>query len=221
MNILALDTATNACSVALQSGNDIWVEHHVCPRQQSEKILPLIHKVLVQASIELSEVELIACGVGPGAFMGCRLAVSVAQGLAFAHNLKVVPFSTLRILAQTAYMKYQSEAVVSAWDARMGQVYVGAYTINQQGIMVEAVADSVSNPSCWQLPPGAWSAAGNGWQVYEPQFSSELLSSLNGCYSSLYPEARALIQLAQFSTSEQHLFPRHLKPIYLRSPITG
>ena len=222
MNILALDTSTNACSVALQSGSEIWVEHRVCPRQQSDRILPQIDTLFQQADIQLADIELIACGVGPGAFMGCRLAVSVVQGLAFATGIPVVPFSTLQILAQTTHLEHKSTAVIAAWDARMGQMYSGAYRLNQQGVMVEEIADYLIDPAAFSLPEQAsWVASGNAWEVYQSLLSPDVMASLDDCYPSLYPEARALIQLAEAVSSEQYLQAADLKPVYLRSPIKG
>ena len=120
--ILALDCATDACSVALWSDGKQDECFDVVPRRHSDLILPMVDQLLIKASIALTEIDVIAFTAGPGSFMGVRLTTGVAQGLAFGARCPVIPVSTLQVLAQSAYQAIKVERVLAGWDARMGRI---------------------------------------------------------------------------------------------------
>ena len=129
--LLAIDTATDACSVALISGNTTWEKFQLAPRQHAELILKMIDALLDEAKLRLQQLDAIAVGYGPGSFMGVRLAVSVAQGLAFGVKCPVIAVSSLRALAQSAYSTAVNQndctcdTVLAGWDARMSTNLLG------------------------------------------------------------------------------------------------
>ena len=143
MILLALETATEACSAALAVDGDIRERFEVAPRGHSELILPMVDELMAEADISIEQVDAIAFGRGPGAFTGLRIAVGVTQGIAFGADLPVVPVSTLAALAQGS----ESNSVLAAIDARMDEVYWGAYQRSSAGLMTLCGEEAV-------IPPG-------------------------------------------------------------------
>ena len=127
MKILAVDAATEACSVALYNDGEINSVFEVCPQQHSQKLLPFIDQVLVDSGLTLSQLDGIAYGQGPGSFTGVRIGVSVTQGLAFGADLPVTGISNLAMMAQQAIEQHQAQSVVAAIDARMSEIYLACY----------------------------------------------------------------------------------------------
>ena len=125
--LLALDTATEACSVALLHDGKVTSHYEVIPRLHAQKLLPMIQQLLADAGTTLQAVDAIAFGRGPGAFTGVRIAIGVVQGLAFALDRPVLPVSNLAVLAQRAYREQGVSQVAAAIDARMDEVYWGCY----------------------------------------------------------------------------------------------
>ena len=149
--LLALDTATDACSVALWVNGKSYERFDVVPRRHSDLILPMIDALLAEANASLADVDAIAFGCGPGSFMGVRLATSVAQGLAFGLDCLVVLVSTLQGLAQAAYQVTKAERIMAGWDARMGAIYWGAYCLGEAGIMQVVKEDRKANTSVYPV----------------------------------------------------------------------
>ena len=118
MNILAIDTSSDACSAALICGEERYLEYTVEPRAHTRLILPMVESVLAQGGIKLQDVDALAFGRGPGAFTGVRIATGIVQGLALAADKPVVAVSTLAALAQQTYVEQGAERVLVAVDAR-------------------------------------------------------------------------------------------------------
>ena len=121
--ILALDTATEACSVALLHQDRITFEDELSPRTHTQRILPMVDGLLKNANLSIKEVDYLAFGRGPGSFTGVRVGVGVAQGLALGAELKVVPISNLTTMAEQAYQELGATEVIALIDARMNEVY--------------------------------------------------------------------------------------------------
>lgn len=169
MRLLALDTATEYCSVAFSNGTEHTSYGEEAPRQHANLILPLVQKILTAAKAKLAELDGIVIGAGPGSFTGVRIAAGIGQGLAFSQNLPVVGVSSLQALAQQAYRKQGATHVIAAIDARMGEVYFGAYEL-VQGLMQPLGADIVGAPERMVLPTGTaakqWHCVGTGFASY-------------------------------------------------------
>jgi len=123
VTLLALDTATEACSVALLRGGEKTHLAQFAQREHTKHILPMVDEILAQAGITLHQVDALVFGRGPGSFTGVRIGAGIAQGLAFGAALPVIPVSNLAAMAQAAYVQYQAENVLTAIDARMNEVY--------------------------------------------------------------------------------------------------
>lgn len=134
INILAIETATHACSIALLTKNGLITRLEQEPRAHTRLLLPMIDSVLKESGVNLEEISVFALGAGPGSFTGVRIASSVTQALSFGLNKPIITVSSLRVLAQGIYRKYNKPVVLSRIDARMNEVYWGLYE-NHQGIM--------------------------------------------------------------------------------------
>ncbi len=132
--ILAIDTVTEGCSAALLIGEEIVEQFEVTPRGHTQKILPMVDQLLAESGHKLGELDAIAFDRGPGSFTGLRITAGVVQGLAYGADLPVVAVSSLAALARAHHQATGATFVLSAIDARMGEVYWGAYRIDPQGI---------------------------------------------------------------------------------------
>ena len=220
VKILAFDTATDACSVALLYDNEIHERFEIAPRRHSALILPMVDELLNARSMVLADLDAIAFGQGPGSFMGLRIAAGVAQGLAFGAGLPVVPVSSLQALAQVAYLETGCQNILVGWDARMDAIYWGAYRL-QDKFMCPMISDTLSSPAEIVLPDeNDWLAAGNAWQVYAAELP-ELVS--NRFYQKellFYPAARAVARLAaEKYIKDDFLVPANATPVYLRNQV--
>ena len=180
MKILAIDTATEACSAALFVDGEITSHYQLLPREHSRLILKMIDDLMKQADLSVSSLDLIAFGRGPGSFMGLRIAAGVVQGIAFAHDIPVVAISTLKTIAQFAYEQTKSQYILTAIDARMDEVYWAAYYLNGQTWQLDG-EECVISPDRIHLPEmltqknQIWVRAGTGWGSY----ADRLLSGKN------------------------------------------
>lgn len=227
MNLLALDTSTETCTVALRVGETVWVRRHPGARQQTAMVLPLVQSLLTEAGIRLAALDAIACTLGPGAFTGVRVAVSVTQGLAFAAQLPVIGISTLAALAQQAVRATNVPAAATymlpVLDARMGEFYAGAYACGEDGLVNALVPDRLCRPEDFAaglpaLPVGAdWTAIGSGWRVP----AGVGLGVMPAHVLTGEPDAEDVLALAvrAFARGERVL-PEQLIPVYLRDTVT-
>lgn len=216
MKLIALDTATEVCTVAL------WQDGAVLERsepggQHAERILPMVDAVLAEAGLALTQLDALAFGRGPGSFTGLRIGAGVAQGLAFGADLPVVPVSSLAALAQGR----DAGKVLAAFDARMQQVYWGAYIRNTQGIVEVQGVEGVFAPQGVPLPAGAgWYGAGPGWDAYHGALQPHLGDRLAGWQQNCLPQARhvAVLGVAGFQSGTAITAEKAL-PVYIRDEV--
>ena len=152
--ILALETATEACSVAVLAGTAMYRRFEVRPRAHLRLLLPMVESVLTEAELDLGELDAIAFGCGPGGFTGLRIAAGAAQGLALGARLPVIPVSNLAALAAAAMRDTTAPKVVVCQDARMGEVYWGGYELGPEEIVVATGAELVCVPDQVPVPEG-------------------------------------------------------------------
>ena len=218
MNILTIDTATEACSVALQFNQALFTRYEVCPQQHSQKILPMVDAVMKEAGASLSALDGLAFGRGPGSFTGVRIATGIIQGLALGSLLPVAGVSTLAAMAQQVINTGDVSDVAVAIDARMGEVYFGHYQ-NQQGIATLVGEEQVTSPeaAAEQIEISSMAVAGTGWQAY-PALNALLDGqSVRGSY----PYARFMLPLAeQTLNAGQGMAVDAITPEYLRNTVT-
>ena len=218
MNILTIDTATEACSVALQFDQTLFTRYEVCPQQHSQKILPMVDAVMKEAGASLTELDGLAFGRGPGSFTGVRIATGIIQGLALGSQLPVAGVSTLAAMAQQVINSGDVNDVAVAIDARMGEVYFAHYQ-NQQGIATLVGEEQVTSPEAVaeQLDVSSMAVAGTGWQAYP--VLSELLKVQSVNVS--YPYARFMLPLTeQTLNAGQGMAVDAITPEYLRNTVT-
>ncbi len=221
MNLLALDTSSNACSVALQVGKEVTLSHVVKPREHTTILLPMIENILHDAGMNLTDLDGIVLGNGPGSFIGMRIAASVAQGMAYGANLQIVPVSSLEIIAAETLSAHDETHVLVAQDAHMNEVYLAAFTRDQSGL--PAIEREVTlhkvNEDIADLGSGSVLAAGAGWQRY-PELFTNNESILAGRAAILYPNARYLLALGQRAWDAGNaLAPQDIVPEYVRMKV--
>lgn len=230
MKLLAVETATDACSVALYCDGQVIERCEVIPRGHTQRILGFSKQVLAEAGITLAQIDAFGLGCGPGSFTGLRIAASVIQALALACDRPVVNVSTLQALAQGAYRRGKGQAhlphaIFSSLDARMGQVYAGFYQweAGRDDVIasaVECLADS-SNISLSLLTP--WLAVGSGVKAYLSVFEQKIGKAnffWQDDLSDAYPQAQdvAMLAVRGFQKGEGVCAERAL-PVYLRDQI--
>ena len=224
MKILAIETATEACSAALFSNNEaqntqeIKLCYQLAPREHTKLILPMLDEVLEEAKTELSDIDVIAFGCGPGAFTGLRIASGIAQGIALAADIPVIPISTLSALAQQALKDLANDqSVFVALDARMNEVYWGEF-INKQGVVTLKGQEQVSSPKILLEHIKAHQnilAIGNGWEAYLSDLP-ENITLIKGAF----PSAEHIAQLAlPLFISGKTVLPEEAQPIYIRDNV--
>lgn len=214
--ILALDTSTEACSVA------IWADGAVAERfeigtQHSERILAMVDELLAETGLALTRFDAVAFGRGPGSFTGLRIGAGVAQGLAFGADIPVTPVSSLAALAQGV----DAPRVLAAFDARMNQVYSGAYVRNAEGIVELIGSEAVLAPSDVPLPDGYdWIGAGSGWDQYHAALLQRLDKHVAGWRERVYPRARDVARLGAAVFRAGRAIPAELAlPVYVRDDV--
>ena len=216
MRILALDASTDVCAAALCDG-ERWAERAtIAGQQHSDLLLPMVRTLLTEARLELSDLDGIAFGAGPGSFTGLRIACGVAQGLALGANLPIVGVATLEAMAETARLRMGCTRVIAALDARMHEVYYAAYEHDGK-CWLDRIAPSVVNPGAASRPAGdGWLGAGNGFLAY-PALCQALAGTLVSWDGTIQPSAVAIGSLAgpRFAAG-QGVAARDAAPLYVR-----
>lgn len=210
MKILAFDTSTSACSVALLNENTVKLSHQMAPMQQAKLILPMIHDLLEKESLTLNDLDTIAYGCGPGSFTGIRIAASVAQGIGFGIKKPIIPVSSLAALAQTAFLQWQWPRCLVAIDARSELIYWALYETNASGCMELKGKEQLSKPEDIKTPDNTiWYGAGDGW--------GKLTGKAKAVNTAALPDAQALLQLAKVKFERgDWVTPFEAIPVYLR-----
>ncbi|MGV3344395.1 tRNA (adenosine(37)-N6)-threonylcarbamoyltransferase complex dimerization subunit type 1 TsaB [Enterobacteriaceae bacterium LUAb1] len=222
MRILALDTATEACSVALVNGNVTETVFEICPREHTQRILPLIEAVLSRQNVTLRQLDLLAFGRGPGSFTGVRIGTGIVQGLALGADLPVVGISTLAAMAQGAWRLHNATRVLAAIDARMGEVYWAEYQRDAQGNWLGEESEAVLKPeeaiSRMAELQGEWVTVGTGWAAWPCLITNSPLT-LTGSSVTL-PAAEDMLPLAQRAWQcQQIVTAAQAEPTYLRNEV--
>ncbi len=222
MNVLAIDTATELCSAALRLGSRLIGREAELTRGHSERILAMVDEVLREGGVGLTALDGIGVGRGPGAFTGVRLAVSVAQGLAFGAGLPVAPISDLRALAQRVLESSAAASVVVCGDARMGEVYWACYRRDSGGLAELHGTERVTSPAEPAVPaelPRPVHAAGRGLRAY-PELALRLGSVTEGLWDDLLPRAQEIAWLAATELAAGRGVPAAAAlPQYLRDDV--
>ena len=222
MRLLALDTSSLACSVALQAGDTLVWRHEEQAREHTRLLVPMIEEVLAEAGLAVAELDAIVLGNGPGSFIGMRIATSVAQGLAHGAGVQIVPVSSLLAVAAAVVATEGAKAVAVCQDAHMDEVYLGLYAAGLDGLPALVGAERLHDASViaeLELEPGRFTAAGFGWQRYPRLLETNrpLLASIG---SVSHPSARYLLATGSaLAASGAGVDPQDVVPAYLRQTV--
>ncbi|CAM2814730.1 tRNA (adenosine(37)-N6)-threonylcarbamoyltransferase complex dimerization subunit type 1 TsaB [Legionella worsleiensis] len=216
MKLLAIDTSTELASVAVLSGKELTCEEQGSQRTHAELILPMIDRQMTQAGLQIHQLDGIIFGCGPGSFTGLRIACSIAKGLAYAHDVDLIPVSSLAAIAWAAREQLNSSdsPLLAVLDARMQEMYWGFYApgvwvANEQ---VNAVQD-ITLPQEQPLI-----LAGAGIELYWNEFS-DLIKSQVCARLDVFPHAAAMIKLVQ-NTQISPVPVAQAQPVYVRNKVT-
>jgi tRNA threonylcarbamoyladenosine biosynthesis protein TsaB len=218
MKLLVIDTATEACSVALKTEEGVYTRYEIAPQQHSQKILPMVQSVLADANMKLHDLDGLGFGHGPGSFTGVRIATGMVQGLSLGTGLRVVGVSTLAAMAQKVFTQTDCQRVAVAIDARMKEVYFGQF-INDQGIAKLVGTESVLSAEnvLEVLDDNTQAYAGTGWSAYP------LLAEHLGDFevTVTYPAARHMLPLAELAfANKEDTSAEDVQPVYVRDTVT-
>ncbi len=223
MKILAIDTATEACSAALIIDGEINYQYQLAPREHTTLILQMIELLLQQADIKLDSLDALAFARGPGSFTGVRIATGVVQGLAFASDLPVVPISTLASIAQWTYDNHQHETVLAGIDARMNEMYWACYQLAENKLMVPVSEELVSAAQSVIVNTeisSHWCGAGSAWDSYFDILQSNLSGHIKHVYADCFPHSASIAKLAVYAYEQGLSVPAsQALPVYLRNNV--
>jgi tRNA threonylcarbamoyladenosine biosynthesis protein TsaB len=220
--ILAIDTATENCSVALLVGDTTYSRSELAPRDHTKKVLPMVDELLKEAGLTLAELDALAFARGPGSFTGVRICIGIAQGLGFGADLPMVGISTLKAMAQGAYRVGGATTVASAIDARMSEVYWGRFERLESGDWQDVDQEQVVPPSVLAenlvKDEHTWATAGTGWEAYVETLSTLAIDTQASQVQ--FPEAQDIAYLAQFELAKGNTVPaEEASPVYLRDTV--
>lgn len=219
MKLLALDTSTDACSVAVLSGEDVFVQHVIEPRAHTRILVPMIREVLQGARLQPADLDALVLGNGPGSFIGMRISASVAQGICHAAGLNIVPVSSLAVIAAEVMSESNARNVLVAQDARMGEVYLGQYGRDADGLPVARDEEQIVPIGFIDnIAPGSV-AAGLAWHKYD-DLKKANQKSIEKVSAVTVPHARYLLALGQRDfEAGRVVVPEALLPSYIRTKV--
>jgi tRNA threonylcarbamoyladenosine biosynthesis protein TsaB len=214
--ILALETSSEICSVALRVGESTTSREEQAGQKHSELLLPMIHDLLEAAHLRVADLDAIAFGAGPGSFTGLRIGCGVVQGLGFAAGCPAVPVGSLEALAEAA----DGQRVVVCTDARMGQIYHGAYERRDQmwqAILPPSLCDPEKLP---ELPGNGWLGCGSGFERYGESLVARYRAQLADVKMGVIARAREIIALgAKYLAAGHSVSCAEALPVYVRDKV--
>ena len=219
MILLALDTATECCSVALAIDGAIHARSELAPRRHAELLLPWIDALLSKHDVPRSAIDAVAVGRGPGGFTGVRLAVAAAQGIAYGLDRPLLAVSSLAALAMQADAG-EGQKVLAAIDARMGELYLGRFTLDGEGMAVPEGEEWMAAAPQVSLQGQGWIGVGSGFAAADGALATQLGGQLARFEPQRYPQAEAIarIGLRQYAAGALST-PHSIEPAYLRDKV--
>ncbi len=226
LNILFIDSATEACTAAVWNNGTVLSAFELAPRAHTHRLLPMAEELLSEAGISYSQLDLIAFGRGPGSFTGVRIATACAQGMALGLDIPVLGISSLATLAQAYKGQIQQLGggiVHAALDARMGEIYYGRFLVGETSVVTPLGEERVISPDLilneFTMTPStteAEFATGSGFARYPDLLTAKAWRSSS---ADAYPDARYAIELAAATPPSQWQDPADAAPIYLRDNV--
>lgn len=213
--LLAIDTSTAACSVALQYKGEMIARHEIVSRQHAKFVLPWVEHLLSEAGVVLQQLDAIAVGRGPGGFTGIRIGIGIVQGLAFGADIPVIPVSSLQVLAQTVSANH----VLIAQDAKMQEIYWAAYEMGENNLMRAVINDLICAPKNIVKPSqqNTWTPVGDAWHVYQSILADHTQELTLAPLAEEFPHAKALLTIAaDYYQRGEMVAAENALPTYLR-----
>jgi tRNA threonylcarbamoyladenosine biosynthesis protein TsaB len=218
--LLAFETSTEACSIALWRDGEVRERFEVAPRRHAELALPWAEQLLAESGTVRSQIDAVAVGRGPGAFTGVRLAIALAQGIALALDRPIVPVSTLAALALRSAGPIGTPVLASI-DARMGEIYAGRFMRCAEGL--QALGDEwLGRPDAYELPDehAVWRGVGTGFAAQEATLRRRLAERLVEVDDAALPRAGGVVTLAAHAFARGETWaPEKVEPAYLRNDV--
>lgn len=219
MKLLAIDTSSNACSVALLAADEVLDKHVVEPRAHTKILMPMITELLADGGVSLQDLDAVVLGNGPGSFIGMRIGASVAQGLCHGADLPIVPVSSLLAIAVEAFADSSLEHVVVAQDARMHEVYLGSFKRGANDLPEATTNECIVAVGELPAPFAPYAAAGAAWERY-PELVAANRSQVDEQLPITVPRARNLLMPGRLQVDAgQAIAPEMLTPAYLRNKV--
>jgi tRNA threonylcarbamoyladenosine biosynthesis protein TsaB len=216
LKILAVETSAEYCSVALRVGAQTTSADELAGQKHSELLLPMVHDLLEAARLRVGDLDAVAFGAGPGSFTGLRIGCGVVQGLAFVAGCPVVPVGSLEALAEAC----DGQRVLVCSDARMGQIYHGAFERDKQmwkAILPPSVCDPDRLPA---LPGAGWLGCGSGFERYREALIAKYQRQLVGVNSKVFARARDIAALAvRYLSVGIGVSSTEAVPVYVRDKV--
>lgn len=220
MNLLAIETSTDACSIALSVGDDLLQDHRIAAQKQATLVLPMADALLAQAGLTPQQLDGVVFGRGPGSFTGVRIGVAVSQGIALGAGVGVAGISTLQSVAQGCHRVHGDRHLAVSLDARMDEIYLAGFALDDSGLMQAVSEEVVTAPEAMQSLPDqcrqVW--AGSGAERYAPLLAEQLSGAC--VRAECRPMAQDLLTLGHARILSDGLLPaEQAMPVYLRDKV--
>ena len=216
MRILALDTSTEYCSVALWQDSVVSERCELVGQKHSEVLMTMLDALLKESDVKINQLDAIAFGKGPGSFTGVRIACGVAQGLALGANLSVVGVCTLEALAQAS----GHDKVIAALDARMSEIYIAAYEKNESDWKIVSEPCLCKAANAPLVAGEGWFGTGSGFSVQDAALQAHYGQKLSAVDAQAVPRASAVAQIAATEFTKGNVVDAALAlPLYLRNKV--
>ena len=214
--ILAIETATSACSVALGEGNVLATRYQLGTNIHSLRLLEMVQQVLAEAGAKIGDLRAVAVGQGPGSFTGLRIGIGAAQGIAFGAGCGMIGVSSLAVLANQVR---EESPIIAGIDARMGEVYWA--TFERRGSNLEQLSKTrVTPPEQITAADDEWTLVGNAWDEYRTRISQSLVGQTDVPENLRYPHADAMLELAAIKyRNKEVVAPAGFVPDYVRNEV--
>lgn len=222
MKLLAVETATEACSAALYLDGEVIERCQVAPKDHAQLILPMVDGLMREAGLKLADLDALAFGCGPGSFTGVRIATGVIHGIALGGHLRVVPVSTLAAVAQEFFDRNgeRCNTAFTAMDARMGEIYFAVYRQNVSGFAELLGEEKVTPAESIIFPDAHGAGIGTGWGVYRKVLTDKLAGRVGLIETDNLPRAGAVARLgARGYAQGLAVDVEEAQPVYLRNKV--
>ncbi|MGB0955782.1 MAG: tRNA (adenosine(37)-N6)-threonylcarbamoyltransferase complex dimerization subunit type 1 TsaB [Panacagrimonas sp.] len=216
--ILAIDSSTQACSVALSVDGQLLEHFEIVGQSHIQRLLPMMNALMAEAGVSARQLDGLVCGVGPGSFVGVRIAVGLVKGMAMSLDRPVYPVSSLAMLARRA-LQSGEHRILAAIDARMGEIYFQAFVRSRTGTL-QAQSDPVLvTPERLPQPQGHhWFACGSAWAAYSDALTARLDAQVHGVDADALPHAQTALAVAH-DGARNWQDASALTPLYVRDKV--